>query len=321
MSETQPTGGWTGRAEGGGRFAIVLIRGFALWFGRAPARLVLYPITLYFLLRRGAERRASRAFLGRVLGRPATLFEVARHIHCFASTILDRVFLLSERFQRFRIRTFGLDELHAAMDRGRGVLLFGSHLGSFEVLRVLSLQRPDVQVRVVLDVGHSPAITNALNALNPAIAATVIDAGQDGATIVLAIREALDAGALVTLLVDRARPGEATVAVPFLGAPAEFPAAPWQIAAALGVPVVLCCGLFRGGNRYDLHFEVLEQALVMERRERRAALERVIARYALRLEHYLRLAPYNWFNFYDFWQAPHAAVPSGDAAGRGVGRA
>jgi len=24
-------------------------------------------------------------------------------------------------------------------------------------------------------------------------------------------------------------------------------------------------------------------------------------RYAERLEHYARLAPYNWFNFYPFW--------------------
>jgi predicted LPLAT superfamily acyltransferase len=28
-------------------------------------------------------------------------------------------------------------------------------------------------------------------------------------------------------------------------------------------------------------------------------------RYAERLEHYTRIAPYNWFNFYPFWnQAP-----------------
>jgi predicted LPLAT superfamily acyltransferase len=26
-------------------------------------------------------------------------------------------------------------------------------------------------------------------------------------------------------------------------------------------------------------------------------------RYADRLEHYCRLAPYNWFNFHDFWQS------------------
>ena len=52
---------WKQRPEGGGRFALSLIRGIARWCGRAPARLLLLPITLYFLLVRGPERRASRA--------------------------------------------------------------------------------------------------------------------------------------------------------------------------------------------------------------------------------------------------------------------
>ena len=167
---------WKQRPEGGGLFAIWLIRTFALHAGRLPSRLVLLPITLYFLLVRGPERRASRAFLSRVFGRPATLWEVARHIHTFASTILDRVFLLSEQFRRYDLRVHGLDALHAELDKGRGVLLFGAHVGSFEALRVLSLKRPDISVRVVLDKGQSPALTQLLDALNPNIAGTVIDA-------------------------------------------------------------------------------------------------------------------------------------------------
>src|SRR3546814_4520362 len=85
---------WKQRREGGGWFAIWLIRGIGRYGGRALARLFLYPITAYFLLRRTAERRDSRASLTRILGRPATLGDVARHIHTFAATILDRGFLL-----------------------------------------------------------------------------------------------------------------------------------------------------------------------------------------------------------------------------------
>ena len=80
---------WKERPEGGGRFAIWLIRGIARHAGRRVARLLLGPITLYFLLMRGPERRASVAYLDRVLGRPARWSDGARHIHTFASTILD----------------------------------------------------------------------------------------------------------------------------------------------------------------------------------------------------------------------------------------
>lgn len=306
-----PRPDWRSRPEGGGRFALWLIRTFAQRFGRRLARIVLLPITLYFLLRRGPERRASLAFLSRVAGRPATWWDSARHIHAFASTILDRVFLLGGAFKGFDVAVDGLDDLHAQMDLGRGVLLLGSHLGSFEVLRVLSLKRPDVTVRVVLDVRHNPAITSLLAELNPAVAATVIDAGQDGMAIVMQIKEALDAGALVTLLADRAAPGEPSVHVPFFGEPAPFPRAPWQIALSLGVPVALCFGLYLGGNRYRLVFERLTDGLVLARKDRESGIRDMVGRYAARLEAQARAHPRNWFNFYDFWQAPRP-----DPAGR-----
>lgn len=298
---------WKARPEGGGWFAIWLIRSIGRYGGRGVARLLLYPITVYFLIRRGPERRASRAWLSRVLGRPAALWHVAAHIHCFASTILDRVFLLGERqTARFRTVVTGVEALHTPLDQGRGLLLFGSHLGSFEVLRVLAQQRPQYTLRVVLDKGHNPALTQLLDALNPRIAATVIDAAQDGPVLMLAIQEAVRDGAMVALLVDRAQPGGQNVLAPFFGEDAPFPTAPWLIAAALKAPVVLGFGLYRGGNRYELRFEPFSDGLDIPRAQRAEAIAALIRRYAARLEDVARSAPKNWFNFYDFWSRDNA---------------
>lgn len=294
---------WKSRPEGGGRFALWLIRGIGRYGGRGIGRLLLLPITLYFLLRRAPERTASRAWLSRVFDRPVGLLEVARHIHCFAATILDRVFLLGERMRRFRVEVDGLQHLHKYLDDGRGMLLFGSHLGSFEVLRVLSLQRPEYTVRVVLDKAHNRALTELLDALNPQVAATVIDAGQDGPGLMLEIQQAVQAGAMVALLVDRAHPGGQTVHAPFFGEEAPFPTAPWQIAAALKAPIVLGFGLYRGGNRYTLSFEDFSDGIAAPRAQRAEVIAGLIRRYAARLEAVARSAPYNWFNFYDFWAA------------------
>lgn len=294
---------WRQRPEGGGQFAIRLIRGFSRYFGRAPARLALYPITLYFLIKRGPERRASRAYLSRALGRPATLWDIARHIHTFAATILDRVFLLGDAdMRRFDLRVSGAEGVLAQAERGRGVLLIGSHLGSFEALRGLAQTRPDLQVRVVLDKSQTPAMTQLLEELNPKVAAEVIDASQGGLGVALAIKQAIDAGAMVTLLADRVYPGESVLYASFMGETAAFPSSPWLMAAALEVPVSLAFGLYRGGNRYDLTFEPFSEGESVERRERSQALAACAARYAARLEHHARSAPYNWFNFYDFWK-------------------
>ena len=309
---------WKQRPEGGGRFALWLIRSIGRYGGRGVARLLLYPITLYFLIRRAPERTASRAWLDRALGRRASLWDAAKHVHTFAATILDRVFLLGDGddalARRFEVTVSGLEHLHRHLDQGRGMLLFGSHLGSFEVLRVLSQQRPEYTIRVVLDKAHNPALTGLLDALNPAIAATVIDAGQDGPGLMLEIQQAMHSGAMVALLVDRAHPGAQTVMAPFFGLDAPFPTTPWQIAAALKAPVVLGFGLYRGGNRYQLIFEAFSDAVEIPRAQRAEEIAALIRRYAARLQDTARSAPYNWFNFYDFWDLEethaHAEVVS-----------
>ena len=306
---------WKQRPEGGGRRAIRLIGLIARRGGRGIARACLYPITAYFFCVRGSERRASRDYLQRALGRPAHRWDVARHIHTFAATILDRVFLLAGRTRLFDIRTEGTAQLLEQIDQGRGVLLFGSHLGSFDALRALSRQRPDLKLRVLLDISHNAAISELLAELDPALAAGIIDAGQDGPSIALAIQQALQEGAIVSLLVDRARPGEAVVKVPLLGSPAPFPAAPWLLASVLKAPVMLAFGLYRGGNRYDLCFEPFDARVDIPRAQRADALTALIQRYVDRLEHHLHGAPYNWFNFYDFWQTETPSPPARPAAG------
>jgi len=292
---------WQGRPEAGGRVAVSISLWLAQNLGRAFVRALLYPATLYFFLRRGAERRGSRAFLTRALGRPATTWQVLRNMLAYSQTMLDRIYLLSESLQRFDVSSHGLDVLEKEMARGRGVLLLGAHIGSFEALRTLGEKRPGVRVAVVMDRRQTQLMTEMLHSLNPKIAANVIDAGADPAQLALAMHAAAEEGALIGLLADRARPGEAVQAVDFFGAPADFPTGPYVIASLLELPVVLCFGLYRGGNRYDLYFETFAGEIRLTRSTRQAELGDWTQRYAARLEYYVRLGPYNWFNFYDFW--------------------
>ena len=300
---------WSERDECGGRRPLAVIRFITLRCGRAIALALLYPITLYFYLRRGPERRASREFLTRALGRPATAWEVIRHIRTYAVTLVDRIYLLAESTHRFDITTHGLPELDALIEQGRGILLLGAHIGSFEVLRALSERRPEMKTRILMDRQQTPALTDMLLALNPSVAASIIDVGGHDTDIALAIQDAAKQGALIGMLADRSRPKETTTAVPFFGTAARFPIAPYLIASLLDLPVVLTFALYRGGNRYDLYFETLAERIVIPRRERAALMHQWAARFAARLEHYTRLDPYNWFNFYDFWHRADDPAP------------
>jgi predicted LPLAT superfamily acyltransferase len=135
---------------------------------------------------------------------------------------------------------------------------------------------------------------------NPALASSVIPLGR--ADSLFKVQERLHRSSCVGMLGDRTLNEEGQMRVPFLGKAALSPPAPFRIALALKRPVVLMLGLYCGGNRYELYFEKLFEPDGVDRARRAAAIEEAVRLYAQRLEHYCRQAPYNWFNFYDFWK-------------------
>ncbi|TBR36546.1 MULTISPECIES: acyltransferase [Dyella] len=306
------SGHWQDQPEGAGRQGFAVLRWSALHLGRPLMRAILYPLTLFYIMHRRDDRRASRDYLRRVLPQRVRAWHVYRHMHCFAATLLDRIYLLANGERGFVIETEGVDLLVEQVEQGRGVLLIGSHQGSFDALRVLSTRRPDLGLRVVLDKQKTPELTDMLESLAPDIARSIIDASGDGTSMVLAIAEACREGAMVALLADRGREHEVLRHALLLGEPAPFPVSPWLLAHTLRVPVLLCFGLYLGGNRYKLIFEAFAERVEIPRQTRNEALDAVIARYAARVEHYMHVAPYNWFNFYDFWQQDrHASARFG----------
>ncbi|MGH8553726.1 MAG: lipid A biosynthesis acyltransferase, partial [Methylococcales bacterium] len=87
-----------------------------------------------------------------------------------------------------------------------------------------------------------------------------------------------------------------------LGGEVDLPSAPILIAASLKVPIIVFFGLYRGGNRYELRFEVLAEKIELDQSRRQQDLQQWMQKYADILERTIKSAPYNWFNFYDYWQ-------------------
>jgi predicted LPLAT superfamily acyltransferase len=290
---------WLRQRERGSRFALRLITWIALHLGRAPARALLYPICVYFLTFGGRARRASREYLQRVLGCRANIMHVGHHFHSFGATILDRVFLLTDRYDDFDVSIHGAESISQRVQRRQGCLLLGSHLGSFEILRTLGIDKAGLPINVLMYEDNAAKTIEIARYLNPALASTIIPIGTVDS--MLQVREKLDQGQLVGLLGDRTLAHEKTVHCQFLGQPAAFPAGPMLLAAAVKAPVFLCFGLYRGGNRYEIYCEMFAERVHIPRVSNEQELQHWVQRYVERLEHYCRLAPYNWFNFYDFW--------------------
>ncbi len=290
---------WATRAERGHAFVIRCSVRLALALGRPVAWLLLHSVSLYFLVVSGADRAASRQYLRKALGREPGLADTFRHFHSFATTILDRAYLLNGQYGRYDVRVHGEEIVAGMLARGEGCLLLGAHFGSFEIVRFLGHAARAPRVSLVMYEQGTRTLNAALNAINPDLAMRVIALGTIDS--MLQLERALADGEFVGILGDRIIGDESTVSCPFLGAPARFPDGAFRIAALLKRPVVLMLGIYRGGSRYDIHFEVLADMSGADRSARERTIDEALRRYVARLEHYCRLAPYNWFNFYDYW--------------------
>jgi predicted LPLAT superfamily acyltransferase len=291
--------GWLEQRERSTVAAVRLLVWVALALGRRAGRALLHPICLYYLAFSLRARRASRQYLARALGRVPTLSDVFRHYYTFASVALDRVFFLKGRFAQFDVSIEGEDILRDALAAGEGCLLIGAHIGSFEALRALGRDKA-VRVNLVMYEDNARNVIAVSKAIDPTLAEAVIPLGSLDS--MLRVAQRLERGEWIGVLGDRALDREGMVMAPFFGDLAGFPASPFRIAGMLRRPVVLMVGLYLGGNRYHLHFERLIAQDEFAQRDR-DAVQRWVQRYAERLEHHCRKAPYNWFNFYDFWDA------------------
>ena len=282
----------------------------ALWMvlrgGPVVAPVLAATATLWFLLTSGCARGASRDYLRRVLGRPVRLRDIARHFHSFAHTVLDRVLLLGGRSTAFEISTEGLDQVLAILAGGRGCILLGAHLGSFEVLRSLAARAP-VPVWALMYRRNAGPLTPLLDRLAPGLHDRVLEIG-DTASMIRA-RECVERGEIVGILADRSPPGHRTVTVPFLGSGAAFPSGPFVLASTLAAPVVLFHAVRTGPRRYAVRFEPFTDRVVLRRSDRAGDLRAVVARYAAAVERGCRAHPFQWFNFFPFWEHVDAEAP------------
>ena len=293
---------WIRHRERGSAALLRIMAFISLHLGRRLSRIPLYGIAIYFFLFAPSARRHSRQYLRLALSRPPRARDRFRQILSFATTIHDRVYLINGQFELFNITLEGEALLRARADSGRGALLMGAHMGSFEVMHSLGRRQRGLQVAMAMYEENARKINATLAAINPKLVPDIIALGQIDA--MLNIAERLERGAFIGVLGDRTLGNEPVQAVRLLGKRAYLPTGPMRAAAILRCKVFFMAGLYRGKNNYHVVFEQIADFSATTTAGRSVAVGAAIERYAAVLDRYSRSDPYNWFNFHDFWRAP-----------------
>ncbi len=178
------------------------------------------------------------------------------------------------------------------------MVVFGSHLGNLEVLRALGTLGARVKLNVLVHTKHADSFNRILR-LAGATDVELVQVTALDPTTAFALRERVDRGEWVVITGDRVPVhGGRTVDVNFLGGTAPLPIGPYIIAGLLDCPAYLLFCL-RHQGRNHVYFEPFADRHRLDApNARRRAGASCAQRFASRLEHYVRLAPLQWFNFY-----------------------
>lgn len=298
---------WMSVRERSSVWTIRLMVWLSLALGRRLSRIILLGIAGYFYLGNTTARQASRQYLRRVLGRAPRLRECYRHFFTFSSVVHDRIYLLKNKLHLLDIEILGLPALLEAAREKTPIMLLGAHLGSFELLRATG-KLHGVDVAMLMYVENAQKINAVLESINPDAARDIIHLKNIGS--MLEAKAAVEDGRLLGMLADRGLGAGKVASHDFLGAPAPFPHNPFRLAALLGCRVFFMTGLYIGGNRYEAHIIPLgafpesdKMGGQGDRAQQQALLLQMEAAYVTQLSRLCQYAPYNWFNFYDFWQS------------------
>ncbi len=278
--------------------------------GPWPFRLILAPVLLWYVLTQKNARAASRTYLQRLnrqydLQLSCTLFGILKHFASFAETILDKMLLWGGLYPLDQVQFIGRDTIHQQISEKKGGLLICSHMGNVEICRVLSRQFPEVKLTILVHTKHAEQFNRMMEKINPHSQMNLLQVTDMNPAMAMLLNEKIERGEFIVIAGDRipVSPNPRTTTASFLGESAPFAVGPYVLASVLRCPVYFMFSLLIK-DVPQVHFEKICDEVILPRKGREQVFQQLAAQYAARMEYFCQQAPYQWFNFFDFWHLP-----------------
>lgn len=298
---------WAEQEERGSLWAMMfLVYSFKL-LGATVGKIFMVPVVLYFYLFNASARKNLKYYLLKLqhIGNQmptVSQWNILKICFNFGFAAVDKMSAWYGKVKQFRITKDNIDYLLDLQKEGKGAVIMVSHLGNFEISRMVSSLHGKARFNVFMHTKNAQKFTEVIKKLNPDYVMSVIQGDALDIQLAITLKEKVDQGEFVVIAGDRTpvKNTQGVVTADFLGSAADFPIGPYVLAKVLGCPLL---GIFctKQAKGYHVKLEVYADKISFNRNNREQVIQHYAQKYISSVEKQLKSTPLQWYNFHPFW--------------------
>jgi len=293
---------WKGQSRGtvlGYKIFVFTLKHLGLSF----AYFILLFVAFYFFLFSTSSSKEIYFYFRKIhkFSVLKSILGVYRNYYTFGQVLLDKFAILGGLKGKFTYNFDGEHYLQQMANDKTGGIIITAHMGSFETAGQL-LERINTRINLImLDAEHQQIKKYVSDVLvNKGINIIAI---QTDLSHIIPVSNALINKELIAIAGDRFMTESKVYKVDFLGKKAIFPSGPFYLAARFGVPVTYAFAMKESKTHY--HFFASKPIYIPKmsnKEEQEKVLLQYVENYAKEFEKMVKRYPYQWFNYYPFWE-------------------
>lgn len=285
---------WEGKSRGtllGYKIYIFFLR----TFGISAAYFLLRIVICYYVLFSPKSNKDTYTYFRKRQGYSSwkSIVNVYKSYFTFGKTLTDKVAISTGLRDRFTYTHDGIEHIDRLLKENQGGILISGHVGNFEISHYFLEDRYSISnISMVTTMAEHQNIQEYMEGISEEAHLKFIVVKEDMSHI-FEIHKAIDEGGLVVFTGDRYMPGSKTLSENFMEKEAQFPMGPYLLASRLNMPVLFVY-FMKGPKR---HYNLYARTAQFKARDAQGLLKE----YTQSMEWILKKYPFQWFNYFDFW--------------------
>jgi len=227
-----------------------------------------------------------------------TLKNQFMHIHSYAKTLVDKIFVYSGDFNAEDLifeREEDKEQLFSDIKQNKGIFFICTHIGNVEVMQSFFLNkntRVNNDINIFMSHKQSQIFNNFLKKIQIPFPVKLYPVEDIGLNTGIELKENLDKGGIVFIAGDRVSENNDTKSIEteLFGHKILLPKGTFKLAELMDVQTYFVSAV-KTGSKYKIYYE----------KQNNLNNKNLVKQYTQFLEKMVQISPFQFFHFYDFF--------------------